>query len=327
VVSAPDVRLKIAGQEVRQFESVSTTFTAYHEPDQFEVELPLSQDLQRILIQAKAPRCDIFIDGEPWLYGLIDEADGDVDEETGSSILRLRGQDLMKPFFRQPILETIKSKTASEWITERARAHGLKLQVTASQQQIGALVESNHSTLSNHQKESDLLQELSAWHHYVARVDLDTFIWGPAPTPNIHKDWHLGRDFNHYTWRKTYEAEQIRVEVIGWSPRKKKGFKQSKATAGEGGYLIRVIRPGITDQAAEKLARSILEQAERAALFTSVLDLPGDKKLRGLAWDYKLLDVGTGPSQQFFPTSVRHCFTPDAHTMDVDGFNRVEAQA
>jgi hypothetical protein len=327
VRESPDVRLRILGQEYRRFESASTVFTAYHEPNTFDVTLPLDTELQRAIIQAKAPRCDIFVDGAPWFYGLIDEAEGDVDDESGERILRLNGQDLMKPFFRTPILETIKSRTASEWISERARAHGLKAQVTTSAQPIGALVESNHSTLSNHQKEADLLQDLNAYHGYVARVDLDTFIWGPPPPPSLHLRWHLGQHFNHFNWRKTFDAEQIRVEVIGWSPRKKKGLKQAKATAGEGQYVIRLIRPGITDRAAEKLARSVLEQAERAALLVSISDLPGDTRLRGLAWDFTLFDVGAGPSQKFFPTNVTHKFTPDTHVMDVEGFNRVEAQA
>jgi hypothetical protein len=327
VRNVPDVTISVGEHDQSVvFESASVTFSAYHEPSRFDVRIPLTEALQRDLIRARSPRVTIRVNDKPFFLGLADEANGEVDDETGERALRISGQDLSRLLFRTPITESIKSMTASEWVKARAKAHGLKFKVDDVQQQIGAQVAANNSSLSNQQKESDLLADLSAWNNKVSFVDHDTLYWVEAPRAALNKSWHLGKDFNAFSWRKSFEAEQTKVEVSSWNPRLKKGQKQVKATAGQGNILLRINRPGLTVQQAERLAKSRQNQAELAALSVSLRDLPGDLSLPRLAWTFTLYSVGLGASQTFFPTSVTHAFTPDSHLMSVEGTNLVEAQ-
>lgn len=179
--------------------------------------------------------------------------------------------------------ESFKNQTSSQIASTLALRHGLRPVVTATRQRVGEYYQIDTAHLTGEQTEWDLITTLAAIENFSVYLDddslhfepkhdpadADSYViqWQPPgvqayPQSNISDDLSFSRSLT--------VAKGVTVEVLSWNAKRKiKQFTASypkptrKMTPGESKaetQVYRVIRNGLTPEAAHALAQSIYLQ-------------------------------------------------------------------
>jgi phage protein D len=176
--------------------------------------------------------------------------------------------------------ESFKNYTSSQIATMLAQRHGLTPVVTATQGRFGEFYQIDSAHLTGEQTEWDLLITLAGIENFVAYVDGNNLYFGPTPDPakanNYVIRWqppgtlaypqcNMSDDLRFS--RALTISKGVTVEVMSWNAkRKKKQFtasypKYAKTTTPGNStaktQIYRIIRNGLTPEAANALAQSV----------------------------------------------------------------------
>lgn len=176
--------------------------------------------------------------------------------------------------------ESFKNYTSSEIATIIANRHGLTPVVTATSGRFGEFYQIDSAHLTGEQTEWDLLTTLAGIENYVVYVDGSNLHFGPMPDPAkadnyvirwqppgqlLYPQCNMSDDLQFS--RALTISKGITVEVLSWNSKRKnkqfiasypkyaKGTTPGSSTAKTQTY--RIIRNGLTPEAANALAQSI----------------------------------------------------------------------
>lgn len=179
--------------------------------------------------------------------------------------------------------ESFKNLTSSQIATTLAHRHGLTPIVTATTQRVGEFYQIDTAHLTGEQTEWDLITTLAGIENFSVYVEGDSLHFGPRPGPSSEGNYVI-------RWQPPGEqaypqcntsddlsfsraltiSRGVTVEVLSWNAkRKNKQFMVSyprpakNTTPGKAAsetQVYRVIRNGLTPEAALALAQSIYQQ-------------------------------------------------------------------
>jgi phage protein D len=182
--------------------------------------------------------------------------------------------------------ESFKNLTSSQIATTLAHRHGLKAIVTATTQRVGEFYQIDTAHLTGEQSEWDLITTLAGIENFSVYVEGDSLHFGPRlgptsegsyvirwqpPGEQAYPQCNISDDLSFS--RALTISRGVTVEVLSWNAkRKNKQFMVSyprptkKTTPGKATpetQTYRVIRNGLTPEAALALAQSIYQQIVR----------------------------------------------------------------
>lgn len=318
---ADEWTVTLAGREI-PWERIEFTLEQFHLPAQFHVSAPLDRIDIPALLGDKAPEVVIRLDGKDVFVGAVDTSGADLNETAPEGQIVLDGRDLSARFAKAKITAPLpQNLTASEMVTKWAKQHGFTdLQITASSEQAGAFIRQQYSSITKGLSQHDVIFDLAELEHFVFRVHGRQVFFGPQPDVPAanHRRLTYQKDFNDASWRKSHINQDVKIRVMGWNGKKSKVHQE----AGSGSLIITRIVPGaLTPLKAKALANRLLQEAERFLLTLDIKDMPGDATLNDILYQFKILGVGDGLSQDFRPSKIHHVITQDDHVMDMSLYN------
>ncbi len=179
--------------------------------------------------------------------------------------------------------ESFKNLTSSQIVTTLAQRHGLTPVVTATTQRVGEYYKIDSTHLTGEQTEWDLITSLAGIENFSVYVEGDSLHFEPRRDPAGDDDYvirwqppgeqayprcHVSDDLTFS--RALTIARGVSVEVLSWNAKcKNKQFSASypnpgkrtvPGSASSDTQIYRVIRNGLTPEAAHALAQSIYRQ-------------------------------------------------------------------
>ncbi|MCX3308317.1 type IV secretion protein Rhs [Pantoea vagans] len=197
--------------------------------------------------------------------------------------------------------ESFKNLTSSQIATTLAQRHGLTPVVTATTQRVGEYYQIDSTHLTGEQTEWDLITSLAGIENFSVYVEGDSLHFAPRRDPAGNDDYvirwqppgeqayprcNVSDDLTFS--RALTISKGVTVEVLSWNAKLKnrqfmavfsapaKGAEPGKATADK--QVYRVIRNGLTPEAAHALARSLYRQIIQHEMVFSC-SLAGDNLL------------------------------------------------
>ncbi len=228
------------------------------------------------------------------IYGAVDRLDVDV----GRGLVRADGRDLTSRFIAARTRESFENQTASEIATTLAARHGLQAAITATTNLVGRNYRSGHSrvTLDQHARsttEWDLLIRLAEGEGFDVWVEGQVLNFAP-PDQMANNLLLAPSDCMAVRLRRLLMLSGgLEVSVKSWDCRGQKAVVQTAisatGTGGAGSYVV--VRPNLTDEAAQAMAQRLLTQMSQHERCISI-EMPGDvtTKPRDLL---TLVDTGT----------------------------------
>jgi phage protein D len=212
------------------------------------------------------------------IYGAVDRLDVDI----GRGLVRLDGRDLTSRFIAARTRESFENQTASDIATALAARHGLQAAVTATTNLVGRNYQSGHSrlTLDQHARsttEWDLLIRLAEGEGFDVWVDGQVLNF--APPNQAGNNLLLGpSDCMAMRLRRLLTLSGgLEVSVKSWDCRGQKAVVQTVTSATGSGNMgsYVVVRPNLTNQAAQTMAQRLLTQMSQHERSISI-EMPGD---------------------------------------------------
>lgn len=267
----------------------------------------------------------------PLIVGQVDEVEADL---TGRRLV-LTGRDLSARFLDSKTDDKFTNRTASQIAQLLATRRGLASVVDDTDTPAGTYYQIEHAVLAREQTEWDLLVFLAEQEDFDVWVDGNTLHFQNSPVPTstpYNLIWSEPGDGTFASnvdslvlHRSQTLAKDIIVIVKSWNQKQQKGFEARASAAqaksqrkGGKAQTYTFVRPNLTRDQAQKLAKSYVERITRHERVITAR-MPGDNALttRTLV---NLAGTGTAFDQVYYPDTV-------TRSVSTDGGYRMELRA
>lgn len=249
--------------------------------------------------------------------------------------IRVNGRDRAAGLIEAKTTEKFQNRTASEIASDIAARHGLKADVTATTQKVGAYYDIDHARLTDRDTEWNLLSALAEREGFVCFVSGDTLTFKAGADQSLpvypityvppSLESHARGDFTTLrVVRNLTLSRKVKTVVRSWNTKRKEAVRSERDLSGDGSdqplvYEYRL--PGLSQEQADKIAEQRLAENTRHEISIQI-DAPGD-----LAIDPRmklaLSGTGTALDQAYFIDSIEHRLG-EGHRMTVTAKNRSE---
>lgn len=312
---------------------------------------PADQLGAKFWAEAPDPRIEVFYgflpDGAPegqltWQSMILGRAD-DVDVNPIEGTITILGRDLTAVLIDAKTAQTFLNQTSSEVVTKLAKEAGLKVQATKTSTPVDQYYQIDHTMVSLDQfhhsmTDWDIMTYLARQEGFDLFMNRDTVVFQPAATANtkpfqIHYATDAsGNPIGDMTGLKLHHsktlAKDIKVTVKSWNSKANRPITATatgaNAKAGKHGYgpaqNYVIIRPGLTLDAAQKLAEQMRAEFSRHERVVDI-EMPGELTLTPQSM-VQLIGTNTDFDQSYYPDEIRRSMTfTGGFTQSVRGKN------
>lgn len=348
------INAEVVNNNMTSADTFHVSFAASNLPDAYDVDWFSTRTDMYVSIYfgfPEDPNNYRTSDLTQFIYGQVDN----IEFDPADHVINVSGRDLTRVFIDTRSTQKYPNQTSSQIATNLAVKNGLIPDVTATTTQTGKYYDIDHVTMTDERSDWELLMYLAAVEDFIVYVRNKTLYFGPkladsappyAYAPYVIEWQPATQDVGYATanvqslsfQRALTVTRGVQVIVRSWNSRQSKGFTSyfpskgrgvqvGKATPFGGAQVFARTIPNLTQDQADKKAKSLYEQIVQHEM-KLIAELPGDVILDTTSV-IQVTGTGTAYDQIFYPDSITRRFGWDGgFSMSVSAKNMApESQA